>query len=144
MKLRVVWRKHHGLMQRSDGVGPFLLRNLDVRAELQRFHGGPAGFGAIQFGEGSVILTLIHKETDIASMRSGIIGFELEILAISRDRFGLFLCFEAFCQATTPVDSIRLNFDSAAESRFGFRRLAGAESHPAQIPERGEVLGVEM
>src|SRR5215472_4767712 len=60
-KLRVVRRKSNGLMQGRNRVGRFLLRDLNVRAKLQRLDRDFATVGAIQFGQCCVGLLRIEQ-----------------------------------------------------------------------------------
>ena len=86
-ELGIVWRQGYRLVQRPDGVGPLLLRDLDVRAELQRVHRRLAGVRAINLFlriSGSEFRAFVHP---FARMRA---AAEREGLALERrERPGL-------------------------------------------------------
>src|SRR5260370_4379066 len=117
VQLRVVRRQGESLLKGGDRIVPLLRGNLYVRTKLKRLDRGLlAGVLAIEFRESRVVLCLFDEKMDESRAGFGIIGHEIEIIAVSASGFGFFLRVEALRQSSVRFRLLRLNFQRAPES----------------------------
>src|SRR6266403_1515092 len=75
---------------------------------------------------------------------SGIIGHEIEIIAVRACGFRLLLRVEAFRKPPATFRLLRLDFHRPAESCLRFATFSVAKCSPAQVIDRRDVVGIEM
>src|SRR5712664_2705675 len=145
VQLRVVRRQSERLLKGGDRIIPLLPGNLYVGTKLERLERGLlAGVLAIEFRESRVVLFLFDEKMDESRAGFGIIGHEIEIIAVSASGFGFFLGVEALRQSSVRFRLLRLNLQRAPESSLGFVRLALMKGHPTQVIDRREIVGIQM
>jgi len=133
-------------------LGAKTLRNDEPRQfAAHRFVRGPAEHGrgaSVPAGHDALA---VHEDVriervvdDQAGAGLGIVGHEIEIIAVRACRFGVFLSVQALCQSSARFRPIRLNFQSTPEFCFCFFRFALSKCAPPQVIDGRNVVGIQM